>query len=146
MTNGFVVGTGDLSETALGWCTFNGDHMSNYAVNCSIPKTLMQHVVRRYANNNANELTKQTLLDIVDTPISPELTPADSDGNIKQKTEDIVGPSELHDFFLFHTIRNGFRPAKILYLAKLAFEGDYSDETILHWLKTFCRRFISQQY
>lgn len=146
MTNGFVVGTGDLSETALGWCTFNGDHMSNYAVNCSIPKTLMQHVVRWYANNNANELTKQTLLDIVDTPISPELTPADSDGNIKQKTEDIVGPYELHDFFLFHTIRNGFRPAKILYLAKIAFEGDYSDETILHWLKTFCRRFISQQY
>lgn len=144
-TNGLVVGTGDLSELALGWCTFNGDHMSNYAVNCSIPKTLMQHIVRWYANNS-EELIKNTLIDIVDTPISPELTPADDEGNIKQKTEDLVGPYELHDFFLYHTIRNGFRPAKILYLAQQAFEDDYSDETILHWLKTFCRRFITQQY
>lgn len=145
-TNGLVIGTGDLSELALGWCTFNGDHMSNYAVNCSIPKTLMQHIVRWIANNKVDEQTKATLLDIVDTPISPELTPADEDGNIQQKTEDLVGPYELHDFFLYHIVRNGFRPAKVLYLAQQAFGSDYADEVILQWLRKFCQRFITQQF
>ena len=144
-TSGLVVGTGDMSELALGWCTYNGDHMSNYAVNCTIPKTLMQHIVRWIAANE-EALIRKTLLDIVDTPISPELTPADEKGNIQQKTEDLVGPYELHDFFLYHTIRNGFRPSKILFLAVQAFRGEYDEDTIAKWLKTFIRRFITQQF
>lgn len=145
-TNGLVVGTGDLSELALGWCTYNGDHMSNYAVNCSIPKTLMQHIVRWYAQTSTDALIAKTLLDIVDTPISPELTPADNEGKIQQKTESLVGPYELHDFFLYHTLRNGFRPSKIQFLAIQAFRDDYDEETISKWLKTFIRRFITQQF
>lgn len=145
-TNGLVVGTGDLSELALGWCTYNGDQMSNYAVNCTIPKTLMQYIVRWHAETSSNELISKTLLDIVDTPISPELTPADNDGKIQQKTESLVGPYELHDFFLYHTLRNGFRPSKILFLATQAFRGKYDEETIAKWLKTFIRRFITQQF
>ena len=158
--NGFVVGTGDLSELALGWCTYNADHMSNYGVNCSIPKTLVKHLVKWVALTSVDEASKATLLDIIETPISPELIPADKDGNIKQKTEDLVGPYELHDFFLYHFLRLGFRPAKILYLAEQAFikqtyaevpqngmeVGSYDEETIQKWLHTFCRRFFTQQF
>lgn len=146
ITGGIVVGTGDLSELALGWATYNGDHMSMYGVNASVPKTLMQHLVRWFAHNKADEKLKETLLDIVDTPISPELTPADNDGNIKQKTEDLVGPYELHDFFLYHFVHNGFSPAKIHFLAKIAFEGKYDSRTIKKWLSTFMRRFFIQQF
>ena len=144
--NGMVVGTGDLSELALGWATYNGDHMSMYAVNTSIPKTLVKHLVTWVANNDVDNDSRTTLLDIVDTPISPELIPADEHGNIKQKTEDLVGPYELHDFFLYQFFRFGFRPAKIYYLAQIAFKGTYDDETIKKWLKTFCRRFFAQQF
>lgn len=146
--NGLVIGTGDLSELALGWCTYNGDHMSMYSVNASIPKTLIQHLVRYVASDeqrNSAE-TSRLLLDIVDTPISPELTPADSQGQIAQKTEDIVGPYELHDFFLFYTLRYGFRPRKIHFLARQAFEGKYDSPTIARWMKTFFRRFFTQQF
>lgn len=144
--NGLVVGTGDLSELALGWATYNGDHMSNYGVNASIPKTLMRHIVGWVASGNVDERSKATLLDILATPISPELIPADENGNIKQKTEDLVGPYELHDFFLFHFIRNSYRPSKIYFLARQAFRGTYDDETIMKWLKNFCRRFFTQQF
>ncbi len=144
--NGLVVGTGDLSELALGWATYNGDHMSMYAVNTSIPKTLVKHLVTWVAYHNVDETARATLLDIVDTPISPELIPADEQGNIKQKTEDLVGPYELHDFFLCHFFRFGSRPAKIFYLAQIAFAGKYDDETIKKWLKTFFRRFFAQQF
>lgn len=144
--NGLVIGTGDLSELALGWATYNGDHMSMYAVNTSIPKTLVKHLVTWVAQHDVDETSRLTLLDIVDTPISPELIPADEQGNIKQKTEDLVGPYELHDFFLCHFFRFGARPAKIYYLAKIAFAGKYDDETIKKWLKTFFRRFFSQQF
>lgn len=144
--NGFVVGTGDLSELALGWATYNGDHMSMYGVNVSVPKTLVKHLVTWVANNEMDESTRTILLDIVDTPISPELIPADEDGNITQKTEDLVGPYELHDFFLYYTLRWGFRPDKIYYLARHAFNGKYSDETIKSWLRTFFRRFFAQQF
>lgn len=144
--NGMVIGTGDLSELALGWATYNGDHMSMYAVNTSIPKTLVKHLVAWVAQHNVDEHSRLTLLDIIDTPISPELIPADEQGNIKQKTEDLVGPYELHDFFLYHFFRFGFRPAKIYYLAKIAFAGTYEDAVILKWLKTFCRRFFAQQF
>ncbi len=144
--NGLVVGTGDLSELALGWATYNGDHMSMYGVNASVPKTLVQHLVRWVAKKSADDAIRNTLLDIVDTPISPELIPADKDGNIKQKTEDLVGPYELHDFFLYYIIRYGFRPHKIFMLARKAFEGSYSDEEIKKWLTTFCRRFFAQQF
>ena len=144
--NGLVVGTGDLSELALGWATYNGDHMSNYGVNASIPKTLMRHIVGWVASGNVDETSKATLLDILATPISPELIPADENGNIKQKTEDLVGPYELHDFFLFHFIRNSYRPSKIYFLARQAFRGTYDDETIMKWLKNFCRRFFTQQF
>ncbi len=144
--NGLVVGTGDLSELALGWATYNGDHMSMYGVNASVPKTLVQHLVRWAAMNIGDNTTRDTLLDIVDTPISPELIPADMEGNIQQKTEDLVGPYELHDFFLYHALRFGFRPRKIFMLAKRAFEGKYDDEVIKHWLTTFYRRFFSQQF
>ena len=144
--NGMVIGTGDMSELALGWATYNGDHMSMYGVNASVPKTLIQHIVRWVAENCGDNATKSTLLDILDTPISPELTPADDNGNIKQKTEDLVGPYELHDFFLYHFIRNRFSPEKIYFMAQRAFEGTHSDETIRKWLKTFIRRFFTQQF
>ncbi|MBR1498054.1 MAG: NAD(+) synthase [Bacteroidaceae bacterium] len=144
--NGFVVGTGDLSELALGWATYNGDHMSMYGVNASVPKTLVRHLVSWIAERTKDESTRQTLLDIVDTPISPELTPADELGNIAQKTEDLVGPYELHDFFLYYLLRWGFRPAKIYLLARQAFGQAYDDATIRRWLRTFCRRFFAQQY
>lgn len=149
--NGIVVGTGDLSELALGWATYNGDHMSMYAVNVSIPKTLVRHLVSWVAQDMSDPYTRETLLDIIDTPISPELIPADSDGNIKQKTEDLVGPYELHDFFLYHMLRHGSRPSKILYLASLAFDGReggirYDVDTIRKWLTIFCRRFFNHQF
>ena len=143
---GIVVGTGDLSELALGWATYNGDHMSNYGVNCSIPKTLVRHLVKWVAQTSVDEASKATLLDIVDTPISPELIPADENGQILQKTEDLVGPYELHDFFLYHFMRNAFTPAKIYFLAQQAFRNTYDDETIMKWLRTFIRRFFSQQF
>ncbi|MDO5482672.1 MAG: NAD(+) synthase [Bacteroidaceae bacterium] len=156
--NGFVVGTGDLSELALGWATYNGDHMSNYGVNASVPKTFIKHIVKWVAMTQVDEKSKATLLDIIDTPISPELIPADENGNIKQKTEDLVGPYELHDFFLYYFLRKGFSPSKIYFLAQQAFitpakpiesameVGVYDKETIQKWLKTFCRRFFSQQF
>ncbi len=145
-TNGIVVGTGDLSELALGWATYNGDHMSMYAVNTSIPKTLVKHLVTWVARNDMDEDSRLTLLDIVNTPISPELIPADEQGNIKQKTEDLVGPYELHDFFLYHFFTYGARPAKIYFLAQRAFDGRYPDEVIKKWLKVFFRRFFNQQF
>lgn len=150
--NGMVVGTGDLSELALGWATYNGDHMSMYAVNASIPKTLIKYLVQYVADTEVNEQAKVALYDVIDTPISPELIPADELGNIKQKTEDLVGPYELHDFFLYHLMRFGFRPRKIFKLAQRAFDGSnttagrYDDETIKKWLQTFIRRFFNQQF
>ena len=173
--NGIVVGTGDLSELALGWATYNGDHMSMYAVNASIPKTLVRYLVGWAAENHfesdvaeacggadgARETSPETsrgdvaghkrsvreiLMDIIDTPVSPELKPADSEGNITQKTEDLVGPYELHDFFLYHIFRFGARPSKVYFLARKAFEGIYDDATILKWLNTFIRRFFAQQF
>ena len=144
--NALVVGTGDLSELALGWATYNGDHMSMYGVNGGVPKTLIQYLVRYNAQLPQFAAVHDTLIDIVDTPISPELTPADEQGNIKQKTEDLVGPYELHDFFLYYMLRFGFRPAKIYMLAQRAFEGAYDNQTIKKWLTTFCRRFFSQQF
>ena len=144
--NGLVLGTGDLSELALGWATYNGDHMSMYGVNAGIPKTLVQELVRWFAYNSGNEKVESILLDIVDTPISPELTPADEQGNIKQKTEDLVGPYELHDFFIFNVMKYGFSPRKVYGLAKVAFAGEYDDETIKKWLRTFYRRFFTQQF
>lgn len=151
---GMVIGTGDLSELALGWATYNGDHMSMYGVNCSIPKTLIRYLVRFVAKTVDAE-SARTLDDIIDTPISPELIPADEQGNIKQKTEDLVGPYELHDFFLYHFLRHGSSPRKIFMLAHATFApevekadgvGSYDDVTILHWLRTFCRRFFGQQF
>lgn len=144
--NGMVIGTGDLSELALGWATYNGDHMSMYGVNASVPKTLVKHLVAWIANRLDDETAKTTLLDIVDTPISPELIPADKNGNIKQKTEDIVGPYELHDFFLYNLLRHGFSPKKIFALAQIAFDGEFDNATIKKWLTTFCRRFFNQQF
>lgn len=145
--NGMVIGTGDLSELALGWATYNGDHMSMYGINAGIPKTLIKYLVRSVADSAVDEKSRDTLLDIIDTPISPELIPAEEDGTIKQKTEDLVGPYELHDFFLYYFLRFGFRPSKIYLLARKAFDvADYKDETIKHWLKTFFRRFFSQQF
>ena len=143
---GIVIGTGDLSELALGWCTYNGDHMSMYAVNSSMPKTLVRTLVVWASRNRFGDEVRDVLLDIADTPISPELTPADSDGKIAQKTEDLVGPYELHDFFLFQCMRYGFGKEKILFLAKQAFSGTYSDETIERWLDVFMRRFVRQQF
>ena len=145
-TWGMVIGTGDLSELALGWATYNGDHMSMYGVNAGIPKTLVKHLVQWVAENGMDEASKATLLDIMDTPISPELIPADENGEIKQKTEDLVGPYELHDFFLYYFLRFGFRPSKIYFLAQTAFSGVYDDETIKKWLQTFFRRFFNQQF
>ncbi len=143
-TGGFVIGTGDLSELALGWATYNGDHMSMYAVNASIPKTLVRHLTAFEAEHSEGNL-KKALLDILDTPVSPELLPP-KDGEISQKTEDLVGPYELHDFFLYYLARQCFTPKKIFRLAKIAFDGAYDDETIRKWLKTFLRRFFSQQF
>lgn len=143
---GLVIGTGDLSELALGWATYNGDHMSMYAVNSSIPKTLVRYLVNWVAQTGVDVLSRNTLLDIIDTPISPELIPADENGNIKQKTEDLVGPYELHDFFLYYFLRFGTRPAKIFYLAEIAFKGVYDSTTIKKWLINFCRRFFNQQF
>lgn len=143
--NGFVIGTGDLSELALGWATYNGDHMSMYAVNASVPKTLVRHLVRHYANTSADEVLAGVLCDVLDTPVSPELLPPE-DGAISQKTEDLVGPYELHDFFLYQMLRMCFPPAKIYRVAKEAFAGRYSNETILKWLRTFYWRFFSQQF
>ena len=143
---GLVIGTGDLSELALGWATYNGDHMSMYAVNASIPKTLIRYMVQYASENQMEEAVRENLLDVIDTPVSPELLPATEDGNIAQITEDLVGPYELHDFFLYYTLRCGFSPAKIEYLAQRTFADKYDDATINHWLKTFCRRFFNQQF
>ena len=143
--NALVIGTGDLSELALGWATYNGDHMSMYAVNASVPKTLVRHLVRYYADTCEDKQLSDTLYDVLDTPVSPELLPPE-DGKISQKTEDLVGPYELHDFFLYYMLRQGFSPAKIYRLAKIAFAGTYEDAFILKWLKMFCRRFFAQQF
>lgn len=143
--NGMVVGTGDLSELALGWATYNGDHMSMYGVNASVPKTLVRHLVQYYADTCGDSELEKILLDVLDTPVSPELLPPE-EGQISQKTEDIVGPYELHDFFLYHMLRSGFGPGKIYRLAEYAFDGTYSGETILKWLKVFVKRFFSQQF
>ncbi len=142
--NAIVIGTGDMSELALGWCTYNGDHMSMYAVNSSVPKTLVRHLVKRFAHEIGGE-AKKTLMNIVDTPISPELVPSGKD-EIGQKTEDLVGPYELHDFFLYHMLRNSFGPKKIYRLARIAFADKYDDATLLKWLRNFYRRFFSQQF
>ena len=143
--NGLVIGTGDLSELALGWATYNGDHMSMYAVNASVPKTLVRHLVRSYAQGCGDEELSRILIDVLETPVSPELLPP-TDGVISQKTEDLVGPYELHDFFLYQMLRFGFTPAKIYRIACLAFEGRYDTETIKKWLRTFYRRFFAQQF
>lgn len=149
---GFVVGTGDLSELALGWATYNGDHMSMYAVNVSVPKTLVRYLVEWVSKHRMDDLSRSILLDIIDTPISPELIPADENGNISQITEDLVGPYELHDFFLYYFLRYGFRPSKIFYLATRAFDGHdkrakvYDESIIKKWLTIFCRRFFAQQF
>lgn len=145
MIGGIVIGTGDLSELALGWATYNGDHMSMYAVNAGIPKTVVKELVRYFAECSSKEL-KEVLLDIVDTPVSPELLPANDDGEIKQKTEDLVGPYQLHDFYLYHTLKNHFSPNKIYRIACSAFANEYSCDVILYWLKIFVRRFFTQQF
>ena len=142
---GMVIGTGDMSELALGWATYNGDHMSMYGVNASVPKTLVRHLVHYYADTCGQEELREVLLDVLDTPVSPELLPPE-DGKIAQKTEDIVGPYELHDFYLYYILRFGYAPSKIYRLAKIAFDGVYDKETILKWLKTFYRRFFAQQF
>ena len=144
-TGGLVIGTGDMSELALGWATYNGDHMSMYAVNCSVPKTLVRHLVRYYADTSKERQLKEVLLDILDTPVSPELLPP-VDGVISQKTEDLVGPYELHDFFLYYILRFGFHPAKIFRLARLAFGTEYEEEVCYRWLRTFCWRFFAQHF
>lgn len=144
-TWGMVIGTGDLSELALGWATYNGDHMSMYGVNASVPKTLVRHLVKYAADDTKDEALKNVLYDVLDTPVSPELLPP-KDGDIAQKTEDLVGPYELHDFFLYYFLRMGYEPGKIYRIAKLSFAGEYDDETIYKWLRTFCWRFFSQQF
>ena len=145
--NGLVLGTGDLSELALGWATYNGDHMSMYNVNVSIPKTLAKYLVKWFAlSMEGEDMIRETLLDVLSTPISPELTPADSEGNIQQKTEDLVGPYELHDFFLYYMLRYGFGPRKIFLLANEAFKGRYSKSTLKKWLTKFYWRFFTQQF
>ena len=145
-TGGIVLGTGDLSEIALGWCTYNADHMSMYGVNSGVPKTLVRWVIQTATENPAFAASKDVLQSILDTPISPELLPPDEQGNIAQQTEDLVGPYALHDFFLYYAVRFGMRPRKIYELAKLAFAGDFDDATILKWLKNFYRRFFTQQF
>ena len=144
-TGGLVIGTGDMSELALGWATYNGDHMSMYGVNASVPKTLVRHLVHYYADTCEDPSLKEVLYDVLDTPVSPELLPP-KDGEIAQKTEDLVGPYELPDFFLYYFLRMGYEPGKIYRIAKLSFAGEYDDETIYKWLRTFCWRFFSQQF
>ena len=144
-TGGLVIGTGDMSELALGWATYNGDHMSMYGVNASVPKTLVRHLVHYYADTCEDPSLKEVLYDVLDTPVSPELLPP-KDGEIAQKTEDLVGPYELHDFFLYYFLRMGYEPGKIYRIAKLSFAGEYDDETIYKWFRTFCWRFFSQQF
>ena len=144
-TGGLVIGTEDMSELALGWATYNGDHMSMYGVNASVPKTLVRHLVHYYADTCENPSLKEVLYDVLDTPVSPELLPP-KDGEIAQKTEDLVGPYELHDFFLYYFLRMGYEPGKIYRIAKLSFAREYDDETIYKWLRTFCWRFFSQQF
>lgn len=143
--NGMVIGTGDMSELALGWATYNGDHMSMYAVNCSVPKTLVRYLVLYYAETTENKKLSEVLMDVLDTPVSPELLPP-VDGVISQKTEDLVGPYELHDFFLYYMLRFGFPKAKLYRMAKLTFDGVYDDETVKKWLDKFYWRFFSQQF
>ena len=145
-TGGLVVGTGDLSELALGWATYNGDHMSMYGVNAGVPKTLVRHIVRYEADAATSDTLREVLLDILDTPVSPELLPAKENGEIAQQTESLVGPYELHDFYLYYVLRFGFSPAKIYHLAKAALSDRYSDEVLLHWLRNFYRRFFQQQF
>lgn len=144
-TWGMVIGTGDMSELALGWATYNGDHMSMYGVNASVPKTLVRHLVKYAADDTKDEKLKKVLYDVLDTPVSPELLPP-KDGDIAQKTEDLVGPYELHDFFLYYMLRFGYEPSKIFRLAEMTFKDEYDNVTILKWLETFCRRFFSQQF
>ena len=144
-TSGMVIGTGDMSELALGWATYNGDHMSMYAVNSSVPKTLVRHLVRYYADTSKEQELKEVLLDILDTPVSPELLPP-VDGVISQKTEDLVGPYELHDFFLYYMLRFGFHPEKIFRLTRQAFGEEYDVATCYKWLRTFCWRFFAQHF
>lgn len=144
-TGGLVIGTGDMSELALGWATYNGDHMSMYGVNASVPKTLVRHLVHYFADTCEDSSLKEVLYDVLDTPVSPELIQP-KDGEIAQKTEDLVGPYELHDFFLYYFLRIGYEPGKIYRIAKLSFAGEYDDETIYKWLRTFCWRFFSQQF
>ena len=144
-TGGMVIGTGDMSELALGWATYNGDHMSMYGVNASVPKTLVRHLVKYAADETEDKELKRVLYDVLDTPVSPELLPP-KDGDIAQRTEDLVGPYELHDFFLYYMLRFGYEPSKIFRLAETAFQEEYNNVTILKWLETFCRRFFSQQF
>ncbi|MGN0473539.1 MAG: NAD(+) synthase, partial [Acutalibacteraceae bacterium] len=143
--NGLVIGTGDLSELALGWATYNGDHMSMYAVNAGVPKTLVRYLVDYFATSS-DEPLKSVLYDVLDTPVSPELLPPEENGDIAQRTEDIVGPYELHDFFMYYVMRCGFAPHKIYRIALLTFEGRYSPEVIKKWLANFIRRFFTQQF
>ena len=145
-TGGLVVGTGDLSELALGWATYNGDHMSMYGVNAGVPKTLVRHIVQYVADTCGSDTLRGVLLDILDTPVSPELLPTAEDGTIAQQTEKLVGPYELHDFYLYYVLRFGFSPAKIYHLARTAFDGKYEPEVLLAWLKNFYRRFFAQQF
>ena len=140
-----LVGTGDLSELALGWCTYNADHMSMYGVNAGVPKTLVRHLVRNEAQQLPEEISK-ILNDILDTPVSPELLPPDENGNIQQKTEETLGPYEVHDFYLYHFLRFGTRPEKLLFMASRAFAGIYSEEQLKNWLKLFVRRFFTNQF
>ena len=143
---GFVIGTGDLSELALGWATYNGDHMSMYGVNASVPKTLVRHLVKWVADTESDMAARATLLDVIDTPVSPELLPPDKNGKIAQKTEDTLGPYEVHDFFLYHFQRFGASPDKLMFMACRAFDGVYSREQIEKWLRLFMKRFFSQQF
>ena len=143
---GFVVGTGDLSELALGWATYNGDHMSMYGVNNSIPKTLIKYLIKYFADTTSDNNLKEILYDILDTPVSPELLPPDENGNIAQITEDVVGPYELHDFFLYNMMRLSFEPKKIFYIANIAFKDKYDKKTIYKWLRNYYWRFFSQQF
>ena len=146
MEGGLVVGTGDLSELALGWATYNGDHMGMYGVNTGVPKTLVRHIVQYVADTCGNDTLRDVLVDILDTPVSPELLPTAADGTIAQQTEKLVGPYELHDFYLYYVLRFGFSPTKIYHLARTAFDGRYEPEVLLAWLKNFYRRFFAQQF
>ena len=144
--NGLVIGTGDLSELALGWATFNGDHMSMYGVNSGVPKTLVRYLVDYVAHYESEPLVQEILFDILDTPVSPELLPPDTHGKIAQKTEDLVGPYELHDFFIYNVLRFGYSPSKVFFLAQHAFKGTFDDATIFKWLYTFYKRFFMHQF